>query len=59
MECTSCHDPHGVPSGGSGTNTRFSPSFLRVNNGIGASRDENTGITRNGPSALCLTCHTM
>jgi len=58
VECASCHDPHGVPSGGSGTNTRFSPSFLRVNNGIGASNAGNTGITSNGPSALCLTCHT-
>jgi len=58
VECASCHDPHGVPSGGSGTNTRFSPSFLRVNNGIGASHDGNTGIVSNGPSALCLTCHT-
>ncbi len=58
VECASCHDPHGVPSGGSGTNTRFSPSFLRVNNGIGATHDGNSGITSNGPSALCLTCHT-
>jgi len=58
VECASCHDPHGVPSGGSGTNTRFSPSFLRVNNGIGASHDGNTGIVSAGPSALCLTCHT-
>lgn len=58
VECASCHDPHGVPSGGSGTNTRFSPSFLRINNGIGASNNGNTGIVSNGPSALCLTCHT-
>lgn len=59
VECASCHDPHGVPSGGSGTNTTFSPSFLRVNNGIGDERhDGNVGITSNGPSALCLTCHT-
>lgn len=58
VECASCHDPHGVPSGGSGTNTRFSPSFLRVNNGIGASNAGNTNIVSNGPSALCLTCHT-
>lgn len=27
VECASCHDPHGVPSGGQGS--RFSPSFLR------------------------------
>ena len=59
VECASCHDPHGVPSGGSGTNTRFSPSFLRVNNGIGSiNHDGNAGIVSNGPSALCLTCHT-
>ncbi|VAW92726.1 Cytochrome c family protein [hydrothermal vent metagenome] len=58
VECASCHDPHGVPSGGSGTNTRFSPSFLRVNNGIGANHTGNDGIVSNGPSALCLTCHT-
>ena len=59
VECASCHDPHGVPSGGSGTNTRFSPSFLRVNNGIGGiNHDGNAGIVSNGPSALCLTCHT-
>jgi len=57
VECASCHDPHGVPSGGSGTNTRFSPSFLRVNNGIGATHAGNAGIVSNGPSALCLTCH--
>lgn len=69
VECASCHDPHGVPSGGSGTNTRFSPSFLRVNNGIGMGMDYDNdgvissssgvdGITSHGPSALCLTCHT-
>ncbi|VAX03816.1 Cytochrome c family protein [hydrothermal vent metagenome] len=69
VECASCHDPHGVPSGGSGTNTRFSPSFLRVNNGIGEGMDYDNdgivgstrgvdGIVSNGPSALCLTCHT-
>ncbi len=69
VECASCHDPHGVPSGGSGTNTRFSPSFLRVNNGIGMGMDYDNdgnisssegvdGIISNGPSSLCLTCHT-
>ncbi len=59
VECASCHDPHGVPSGGSDTNTRFSPSFLRINNGIGdESHDGNINIVSNGPSALCLTCHT-
>ncbi len=42
VECASCHDPHGVPSGGAGTSTTFNASFLRVSN---------TG------SALCLTCH--
>jgi hypothetical protein len=30
VECASCHDPHGVPSGGAGT--AFIPTFLRVNN---------------------------
>ncbi len=30
VECASCHDPHGVPSGGSGS--AFNPSFLRVSN---------------------------
>ncbi|VAX23357.1 Cytochrome c family protein, partial [hydrothermal vent metagenome] len=29
VECASCHDPHGVKSGGSGA---FIPSFLRVSN---------------------------
>jgi mono/diheme cytochrome c family protein len=57
VECASCHDPHGVPSGGSGTDTRFNPSFLRVNNGVVGTHDGATGITSNGPSALCLTCH--
>jgi hypothetical protein len=28
VECASCHDPHGVPSGGVGS--PFNPSFLRV-----------------------------
>jgi len=61
VECASCHDPHGVPSGGSGTGTRFNPSFLRVNNGIVATTANaagTSGIVSNGPSALCLTCHT-
>lgn len=60
VECASCHDPHGVPSAGSGTGTRFNPSFLRVNNGIAVNPAETrgtSGITSNGPSALCLTCH--
>lgn len=56
VECASCHDPHGVPSGGPGT--RFSPSFLRVNNGVAGTHAGTTGIVQNGPSALCLTCHT-
>ena len=30
VECASCHDPHGVPSGGPGS--AFNPSFLRVAN---------------------------
>ena len=48
VECASCHDPHGVPINGAGT--EFIPSFLRVSNG-----NANTG---EGPSSgLCLTCH--
>lgn len=42
VECASCHDPHGVPSAGAGS--QFNPTFLRVANNVG--------------SALCLTCHT-
>lgn len=30
VECASCHDPHGVPGNGAGTN--FNPTFLRVSN---------------------------
>lgn len=30
VECASCHDPHGVPSGGAGS--VFNPTFLRVSN---------------------------
>ena len=30
VECASCHDPHGVPSGGPGST--FNPTFMRVNN---------------------------
>ena len=30
VECASCHDPHGVPSGG--PNSAFNPSFLRMGN---------------------------
>jgi hypothetical protein len=55
VECASCHDPHGIPSNGTGT--RFNPSFLRVNNGIAGTHDGTTGIVGDGPSALCLTCH--
>lgn len=58
VECASCHDPHGVPSAGTGT--RFNPSFLRVNNGIAVNPAKTAGtdgITSNGASALCLTCH--
>lgn len=44
VECASCHDPHGVPSGSAGS--AFIPTFLRVaNSGAGAG------------SKLCLTCH--
>jgi len=57
VECASCHDPHGVPSGTKGT--KFNPSFLRVNNGIVDNGSSGTsGIVSAGPSALCLTCHT-
>lgn len=41
VECASCHDPHGVPTAGTGS--RFISSFLRVNN--------------SAQSAVCLTCH--
>lgn len=30
VECGSCHDPHGVPSGGPGST--FNPTFLRISN---------------------------
>lgn len=43
VECASCHDPHGVPSGGPGTNTVFNKTFLRKQNTEG--------------SQVCLTCH--
>jgi hypothetical protein len=55
VECASCHDPHGIPSNGTGT--RFNPSFLRVNNGVAGTHLGTTGIVSDGPSALCLTCH--
>ena len=48
VECASCHDPHGVPIAGPGS--QFIPSFLRVSNG-----NANTG--EGTPSGLCLTCH--
>lgn len=41
VECASCHDPHGVPSGGPGS--QHIGSFLRVNN--------------TQQSAVCMTCH--
>ena len=44
VECASCHDPHGVPSGGVGT--QFNPTFLRKSQSAG-------GLG----SAVCLTCH--
>ncbi len=57
VECASCHDPHGVPSNGTGS--KFNPSFLRVNNGVVDDGTPGTsGIASAGPSALCLTCHT-
>ena len=56
VECASCHDPHGVPSGGPGS--KFNPSFLRVNNGVVNDGTAGTaGIMSNVGSALCLTCH--
>ena len=48
VECASCHDPHGVPTNGSGS--EFIPSFLRVSNGNADTGDTNA-------SGLCLTCH--
>jgi hypothetical protein len=30
VECASCHDPHGVPSAGAGS--QFNPTFLRMSN---------------------------
>ncbi len=59
VECASCHDPHGVPSGGQADpNSKFSPSFLRVNNGVADNGTPGTaGIISNSGSALCLTCH--
>lgn len=50
VECASCHDPHGIPSNGPGS--EFIPSFLRISN----STANSNGI--GGPSGLCLTCHT-
>lgn len=41
VECATCHDPHGVPSGGPGS--PMIPTFMRVANNSG--------------STLCLTCH--
>lgn len=56
VECASCHDPHGIPSGGPGT--KFNPSFLRVNNGVVSDGTVGTsGIVSDTGSALCLTCH--
>ncbi|MBI5275191.1 MAG: cytochrome c3 family protein [Burkholderiales bacterium] len=34
VECASCHDPHGVPSGGAGS--AFNPTFLRMGNSASA-----------------------
>lgn len=56
VECASCHDPHGIPSGGAGS--KFNPSFLRVNNGVVDNGTTGTaGIVSESGSALCLTCH--
>ncbi|MFZ5524955.1 MAG: cytochrome c3 family protein [Pseudomonadota bacterium] len=44
VECASCHDPHGVPSAGVGT--QFNPTFLRKSQSAGGQG-----------SAVCLTCH--
>ena len=44
VECASCHDPHGAPTGAPGSAGPRIPSFLRVDNSNG--------------SALCMTCHT-
>jgi len=41
VECASCHDPHGVPSAGTGS--VFNKTFLRKQNTNG--------------SAVCFTCH--
>ncbi len=41
VECASCHDPHGVPSAGPGSD--HNPTFLRVDN--------------SDASSVCLTCH--
>lgn len=49
VECASCHDPHGIPVNGPGT--QFIPSFLRVSNGNANSPGDGS------PSGLCLTCH--
>lgn len=55
VECASCHDPHGVPSGEAGS--KFNPSFLRINNGVTGSHAGISGVVSAPPSALCLTCH--
>lgn len=55
VECASCHDPHGVPSGDDAST--FNPSFLRINNGVAGSHAGVSGVTSNRGSALCLTCH--
>jgi hypothetical protein len=44
VECASCHDPHGVPSAGPGS--QFNATFLRKSQSDG-------GLG----SAVCLTCH--
>lgn len=64
VECSSCHDPHGIPSAGRGS--RFNPSFLRVNNLSPTGSNDGPGLAGITPSitaqgltesALCLTCH--
>lgn len=56
VECGSCHDPHNVEN----------PTFLRVSNGIPATKGSNGTVTladmfpkavNDAASGLCLTCH--
>jgi nitrate reductase cytochrome c-type subunit len=49
VECASCHDPHGVPSG---VGLQFNPTFLRKKQAA----DVPTGPSAIG-SRVCFTCH--